>query len=61
MMSPANLVIIPIQDLLGLGEETRINRPAIAKGNWEWRLTPKELSSSVKKRLMEMTKTYGRC
>ena len=39
MMSVANRVIIFMQELLGLGEEASMNRPANARGNWEWRLT----------------------
>lgn len=60
MMSAANLVILPMQDLLGLGEEARMNRPAVARGNWEWRFIPKQLSPSARKRLTEMTEIYGR-
>jgi 4-alpha-glucanotransferase len=60
MMSVANLVIIPMQDLLGLGGEARMNRPATTKGNWEWRLLPRQLTPSVKKGLTEMTTIYGR-
>ncbi|MFN3870542.1 MAG: 4-alpha-glucanotransferase [Aquificaceae bacterium] len=37
-MSVAKYCIVPIQDLLGLGEEARINTPGKAKGNWEWKL-----------------------
>lgn len=60
MMSVANLVITPMQDLLGLGEEARMNRPATAHGNWEWRLHPGKLTPSLVKRLSEMTVLYGR-
>jgi len=60
MMSVANLVIVPMQDLLGLGEEGRMNRPATAAGNWEWRLLPQQLTRSLKKRLTEMTEIYIR-
>ncbi len=60
MMSVANLVIVPMQDLLGLGEEARMNRPATSKGNWEWRVSPYQWRPSLKRRLSEMTKTYGR-
>jgi len=60
MMSVANLVILPMQDLLGLGEEARMNRPATAKGNWEWRLLRGQLTPSLRKRLAEMTNIYGR-
>lgn len=60
MMSSANLVILPMQDLLGLREEARMNRPATAKGNWEWRLLRGQLTPSVIKGLTEMTNIYGR-
>ena len=30
-------IIIPLQDLMGLGTEARMNVPGIADGNWEWR------------------------
>src|SRR5262249_50719714 len=36
--SPAATVILPAQDLLGLGSEARMNRPGLGDGNWEWRL-----------------------
>ncbi len=60
MMSVANFVVIPMQDLLGLGEEARMNRPATAGTNWEWRFLPKQLTRSLKKRLVEMTEIYMR-
>lgn len=60
MMSVANLVIFPMQDLLGMGIEARMNRPAKAKGNWEWRLVSEQLKPSLRERLLEMTEIYGR-
>ncbi len=60
MMSVAKTVIFPIQDILGLGEEARMNRPAIAEGNWQWRLSPEQLTSSITDMLREMTELYGR-
>ncbi len=60
MMSAANLVIMPMQDILGLGAEARMNRPSVAQGNWEWRVLPEHLTASVSERLREMTETYGR-
>jgi 4-alpha-glucanotransferase len=60
MMSVADMVIIPMQDILGLGEKARMNLPASSKGNWQWRVTPQQLSPSLIKRLSEMTKIYGR-
>lgn len=37
--SPAATAIVPMQDVLGLGSEARMNVPGTAKGNWEWRFT----------------------
>lgn len=37
-LSVAKLVIIPFQDILGLGPEARMNRPASKDGNWQWRM-----------------------
>jgi 4-alpha-glucanotransferase len=60
MMSVADMVIIPMQDLLGLGENERMNLPGSSEGNWEWRLVPEQLSSSLIKKFRDMTKLYGR-
>lgn len=60
MMSCANTVIIPMQDVLGLGENARMNRPATKAGNWQWRLMPEGISPPVADRLLELTETYGR-
>jgi 4-alpha-glucanotransferase len=40
MMSVARIAVLPMQDILGLGEEARMNRPASNHGNWKWRLDP---------------------
>ena len=60
MMSVADVAIIPMQDILGLGEEARMNRPAEGSGNWRWQLSLKQLASSVAERLLKMTEIYGR-
>jgi 4-alpha-glucanotransferase len=60
MMSIADTALIPIQDILGLGQQARLNRPARRDGNWQWRLLPDQLNPSVGKRLLEMTEIYGR-
>lgn len=60
MMSVANLVIFPMQDLLGLGEEARMNRPATKEGNWRWQLLPEQLTPLLTRRFLEMTEIYGR-
>lgn len=57
--SVANVAMAPLQDLLGLGTEARMNHPGTAQGNWEWRLT--ELpGGEVQQRLRRMTEIYGR-
>jgi 4-alpha-glucanotransferase len=58
--SVANLVLVPMQDLLGLGSEARMNRPGLATGNWRWRLDEQALTPALADRLNQMTLTYGR-
>ncbi len=60
MMSVANLASFPIQDILGLGEESRMNNPAGSKKNWRWRLSAEQMESFPKERLRNITSTYGR-
>lgn len=60
MSSVANTAIVPVQDILGLGEKGRMNTPSTTHGNWEWRFSPDDLTPAVKQRLLEMTATYGR-
>jgi len=60
MMSVANMLIIPMQDILGLGEKERMNLPSSTAGNWEWRLTPEQITPSLIKKLSEMTVIFGR-
>jgi 4-alpha-glucanotransferase len=61
MASVADTVIVPAQDILGLSTKARMNRPGSDEGNWIWRLEAGKLDASVKRRLLAMTKTYGRC
>jgi 4-alpha-glucanotransferase len=58
--SVSNTVIIPVQDILGLGQEARMNRPATIKGNWQWRLGSGKLNSRIANKLRKLTKTSGR-
>lgn len=60
MRSIADTVILPMQDVLGLGSEARMNSPGIAENNWEWRLLPGQWSVGDAEKLADMTKTYGR-
>lgn len=58
--SPADTAIIPVQDLLGLGSEARMNRPGVATGNWSWRMTPGALTPPILDRFRVMTEESGR-
>jgi 4-alpha-glucanotransferase len=60
MLSVADRIIIPIQDILGLGAEARMNTPSTPRRNWEWRLDPTILTDSVSKNLFDLTKIVGR-
>lgn len=59
-LSVANLAIAPVQDLLGLGSDARLNRPGTAEGNWEWRLAGRSLPAALARRLAELTGCAGR-
>lgn len=61
MASPAGLVISPIQDVLSLGREGRMNIPGTACGNWEWKVRADDLTDTLAGELREMTETYKRC
>ena len=43
MESHAAAVIFPVQDILGLGDEARINVPGVPTGNWKWQMTAQQL------------------
>jgi 4-alpha-glucanotransferase len=58
--SPAAVAITPLQDLLNLGREGRMNVPGRANRNWRWRATHHMLSASVFQWLGELTETCGR-
>jgi 4-alpha-glucanotransferase len=60
MLSPAATAVIPLQDVLGLGSEARMNRPARRRGNWQWRFGAEALDDETSARLRDMTATYGR-
>jgi 4-alpha-glucanotransferase len=58
--SRARLAIIPLQDVLGLGSEARMNHPGTSEGNWAWRYDPDALTDEVAGRLRETTRRHGR-
>jgi 4-alpha-glucanotransferase len=60
MKSVANTVLFPMQDVLGLGSEARMNTPGTLGGNWTWRLGADSLRENDQCRLKLFTDIYER-
>jgi len=60
LASVADTAIVPLQDLLGLGTEARMNLPNSTEGNWAWRYDSGQLSDEIAARLKKLTELYGR-
>jgi 4-alpha-glucanotransferase len=60
LVSVADAVVFPLQDVLGLGDEARMNVPGSASGNWGWRTREGELSPALAERLAGMVAAYDR-
>jgi 4-alpha-glucanotransferase len=58
--SPADTALVPMQDVLGLGSESRMNTPATMAGNWSWRLVAGQLTDELSARLRGLAELYGR-
>jgi len=58
--SVAGLAIAPLQDVLNLGNEARMNQPGSAEGNWRWRATDEMLSASALESLRDLTLASAR-
>lgn len=58
--SVADSAVAPMQDLLGLGNEARMNLPASTTGNWYWQARTGDFSDEIAARLRELTEIYGR-
>lgn len=58
--SAAQMAIVPLQDLLGLGSEARMNTPSKGQGNWVWRFGQGSLTEALKDRLLGLTEASGR-
>ena len=58
--SVANTAIVPLQDVLGLGTEARMNLPNSTEGNWSWRCRAAALTDEIATRLKKLTTLYGR-
>lgn len=60
MATVADTAIIPLQDLLGLGGASRMNRPGTVRGNWLWRCQEESITPGLARRLAELTAFFGR-
>jgi 4-alpha-glucanotransferase len=60
LSSRAKLAMLPMQDVLELGSEARMNRPGEVGGNWGWRLEPGQLGPDAAGRLLAAAKAAGR-
>ncbi|HEX6926052.1 MAG TPA: 4-alpha-glucanotransferase [Longimicrobiaceae bacterium] len=59
--SPARIAIVPLQDVLGLGSEARMNTPGTSENNWTWRLREGQPGPEDAERLRRLTCDAGRC
>ena len=57
---PANTVITPLQDVIGLDDKARMNTPSTIEGNWRWRYRRGDFSAALVRRLREMTDLFNR-
>lgn len=60
LQSPARLAVIPMQDLLGLGSEARMNTPGVEQGNWNWRFHWDQVTPALTRRLAALLAQTGR-
>ncbi len=60
LTSVANLSVIPVQDVLGLGSDARMNVPSKTVGNWSWRLQPGALTPSLAEKLAALVEVTDR-
>lgn len=60
MSSVADTCILTMQDLIGLGNDARMNTPSTLGGNWSWRAKPDYITEDIKKMLLDLTEIYGR-
>ena len=60
LSSVADMAVVPVQDILNLGMESRMNTPSTTGGNWRWRLLPGQCSDESMAWFMENTAFFGR-
>ena len=58
--TPAKMAIVPVQDLFCQDSKYRMNVPGVATGNWAYRVKKEYFTHDVAKRLLDITRLYGR-
>jgi 4-alpha-glucanotransferase len=61
LASIGKLTVLPLQDLLRLGSDARLNTPGTATGNWTWRAPLEQLDAELARHHRELNELYGRC
>ena len=59
LASDADVAVVQLQDVLGLGDEARMNVPGVAEGNWRWRAADEDVAAAAG-RLAELVERSGR-
>ena len=60
LASVADTAIVPLQDVLGLGTDARMNLPGSPNGNWRWRFSENQLTPAMTEKLAHLTDIYDR-
>jgi len=60
LSSPANLAVLPLQDVLGFGNDCRLNTPGVLKNNWQWRCAGRFIHDGVANWLLDLSTLFGR-
>ena len=60
LASVAQTAVVPMQDLLGLGSEARLNVPGVKDGNWSWRFSWEQVPKGLSQDLLKLNTLYGR-
>jgi 4-alpha-glucanotransferase len=60
LASVATIAIVPLQDVMGLGSEARMNLPGTVSGNWKWRYRASALTAELETRMKQLTVLYDR-
>jgi 4-alpha-glucanotransferase len=60
LRSKANTAVAPLQDLMGLGTDARMNIPGTKSGNWRWRFTWEMLTPEIRHRMRQLAESSGR-